>query len=632
MVSFLFPLVYFLLSNAFFVYLLKKSFGRVLPLTMIISSLSYFFSQVLLKTFLIGFFINLLFAIVFIILILRDKIKGKDLTFFKGNYFTKGLYLFFILYLFVYIFDFNRCFTVWDEYSHWGVMVKEMFRLDHFYSIPESTLMVHKDYPPIISIFELFFCHLSGGYKEPYLIRGLHLLSLSLFIPVACYHDSCENKLKIFVKTILLVTSVFLLFLLFDGHNIINTIYTDYIMAILVSYLLAIILFSEDSLSYFHIMNLSLGFIFLILTKQMGFPLYLMALFLYLLDTFVRYQKNKKKELSKRFLFKLICVFLLLVVLPLLIWKGWSSYIDSLDIERQFELSDLNIMELKNIVDKTGGEEYQQKIVSNYLNALGKESITNSYIPLTYFGCLLFIVVILFIECFYYKKQLEKRKFIEVIITLIIGSFGYAFVMLILYVFSFGEVEGLALASFNRYMPTYILIGLSLCYMIFIYGEDNKNSNSNQLKYHIVLVILLLLFQYPSNIRKLLPKVKKTPINPYMYHASKISEKTESNSKIFLIVQNSGGDYQFAVKYYMNPRTTNLKYFSFPIDNIEDYKAYFDNNIKNYMVEFDYLYVITINDEIWNKYDFILKDNNIEKEQVYKIINQEKELKFKLMK
>ena len=43
------------------------------------------------------------------------------------------------------------------------------------------------------------------------------------------------------------------------------------------------------------------------------------------------------------------------------------------------------------------------------------------------------------------------------------------------------------------------------------------------------------------------------------------------------------------MKYYMNLRTTNLKYFSFPIENIE-------------------------------------------KEQVYKIINQEKELKFKLMK
>ena len=112
----------------------KRSFGKCIPITLFLTAFSLYISQFLFHTFHIGFFINLLFPVAFILL-LFIKYKKKELTEFKRLFFSNGFYSFIIIYIFIYIFDFYRVFTKWDEFSHWGVMVKEMIRLDKFYSV-----------------------------------------------------------------------------------------------------------------------------------------------------------------------------------------------------------------------------------------------------------------------------------------------------------------------------------------------------------------------------------------------------------------------------------------------------------------------------------------------------------------
>ena len=73
--GFLFPLLYFVLANGLLVMISKKSFGRCIPITMMLNAFVYFFSQVIFHTFKVGFVINILFAVLFIILIINMKIK-----------------------------------------------------------------------------------------------------------------------------------------------------------------------------------------------------------------------------------------------------------------------------------------------------------------------------------------------------------------------------------------------------------------------------------------------------------------------------------------------------------------------------------------------------------------------------
>ena len=59
--SFLFPIIYFILANGLLVLISKKSFGKCLPVTMMINAFVYFFSQVIFRTFKVGFVVNILF-------------------------------------------------------------------------------------------------------------------------------------------------------------------------------------------------------------------------------------------------------------------------------------------------------------------------------------------------------------------------------------------------------------------------------------------------------------------------------------------------------------------------------------------------------------------------------------------
>lgn len=158
--SFLSLLLYLLLANGFFIFFTKRSFGECIPLTMMVNAFTYFLSQLIFHTFTVGFYLNLSYAIFFLIVLITKR-KNKDvIKLWKNNFFSKGFYIFLLIYIIVFIYDYNRSFHVWDEWSHWGEMIKEMLRLDQFYSVESSTLLVHKDYPPIIQLLELFFCNI----------------------------------------------------------------------------------------------------------------------------------------------------------------------------------------------------------------------------------------------------------------------------------------------------------------------------------------------------------------------------------------------------------------------------------------------------------------------------------------
>lgn len=603
------PLIYFILTNGLFVLLFNKSFGKCIPITLIISTFTLYISQFLFKTFNIGVIINILFPFIFLLLIFIKRKKENVQVFYK-NFFSNGFYIFLVIYICIYIFDFYRVFTKWDEFSHWGVMVKEMYRLDRFYSVKQSTLMVHKDYPPIIQLFEFFYSKLCGGYKEAYLERAIHLLNLSFFIPL--FSEKEQSKKQVLLKTLLITISIFMIYLLFDRHNIINTIYVDYTMAITTAYLLATISIEKDLFQKFTIINLSLGLTFLLLIKQMSLPLYAMILFLFIMNILL---KEKGKRLSKENLKKLCKIAILLIIIPILTMKSWNCYIEKLKIEKQFDLKDIKIMELKNINNGTKGEKYQQQSIKNYFRAIKTENMTTSYLRITYLECFIITLVLLYVLWSLNKKTISKQQIILIGITLTLGYIGYSFVMLILYVFSFGPIEGPSLASFERYMPTFVLICLSLIFMLFIYNNKTKKD----LHKLVMLTAILILIQSPLSINKCYPRIKKSQMSGFEKLANSIKEKTKNKSKIYVIAEDSVGDYQFYIKYYLGDKTTNLVYFDLPVKDIENYEDYYNQNIKEYMLKFDYLFLAKLNKEFKEKYSFLFENNTIEEGNLYKI-------------
>lgn len=618
--NFFAPLIFFILCNGFFVYILKKDFGKCLPLSIMINSIIYFFSQVIFKTFKVGFYINILFTIFFIIFILYDLKKNKNLDKFKKNFFSKGFYAFLIIYVCIFLYDLNRNFSVWDEFSHWGVMVKEMLRLDKFYFVDSSTLMVHKDYPPIIQLYELFYTNIIGKYSESSIIKSMHLLICILFIPSICDSNEKISKSKFLLKILSVIASIFMITLFFDQHNIINTIYVDYIMAVVVVYLLSIVTLENNPLEKFNIMRLSIGFIFLLLIKQIAISFYLMILFLFVITILYKYKNSLNIKRIKNSLKKIFFVIILILIIPLFTLKLWNNSVEELNVEKQFVVSDIKLNNLKGIINETSGEKYQQEAARNYIEAIKSENMTTSYIKLSYFQCIIvtiLLILFLYIRC---DDKNKKRLFLTMI-TLIIGSVGYAFLMFIMYIYSFGDIEGPTLASFNRYLPTYIIICILTIYYIYVY-------NSKSYKQLLITALILIIVQNPISFKKMVPKILSDSKTLFELNANYIKENAKDNSKIYIIAQNTIGDHQFYTKYYMDTMTTNLKYFSFPVTDIDNYQQWFNENVKDYMFGYDYLYLAQIDNEFINKYKFMFPNDEIIPNQLYKLDKKD----YKLIK
>lgn len=608
--SFIIPLLYFIFTTALIVYISKNTFGKCIPITIFLTSFVYFFSQVIFKTFKVGLIINLLFPILFFVIILIKRKNKEEIKQFKSNFLSNGFYAFITIFVLIFIFDYNRHFSMWDEFSHWGVMVKEMIRTDNFYSSKLSTLMVHKDYPPIIQLFELFYSTISGGYSEAYVIRAVHLLEFCLLIPFIESINKNKNKKNVMLKTFLITFIMFLTILFFDQHNVINSIYVDYSMAIIVAYIISIIIFENNLLSNFNLINLGLGISFLLLTKQIALVFYLMILFFYVINCFIKrkYLNNYKNILS------IIKVIFILLIVPLSIWKGWNMYVENLNVEQQFKFSDIKLSKIKGIIYDGEGESWQYHAAHNYIDTIQTGNMTSSKeFKLSYFQCMILTMILIYFVYCYGKELFTKKQCSLLQITLFIGYIGYAFVMLVMYMFSFGDVEGPNLASFDRYMPTYIILCLVLIIMIFTYIHSYYN---NSVKNLIIILAVLILIQTPNEFKKCMPKISGNYNMVYEEHANKIKSKIKENSKVFIVAQNTFGDYQFYVKYYLGTATTNLHYFTLPVD-IEDAESYYNENVKEYMNTFDYIYIASITDEYKKLYGFIY-DNDIEAGQLYR--------------
>ena len=322
-------------------------------------------------------------------------------------------------------------------------------------------------------------------------------------------------------------------------------------------------------------------------------------------------------------------VLILLVIIPLLLWKGWSIYVEKLDLNQQFKLSDIKLKEIPGIAHGTSGKKYQIQTVSNYIGAIKAANLTTSdIIKLSYIQSIALVLLLICLIWNFGKKLFCKGELFLLAITLSIGYVGYAFVLLVMYVFSFGPIEGPVLASFDRYMDTYILLCMFVIIILFIFTDSKKDKNVKSLKYVFIIFLVMLIIQSPGKITNCFPMAYSKDMSDFQKHALNISKNTEKNSKIFIIAQDSNGGQQYVIKYYMNPRITNLKKYNFPVKKNINYENYFNENINNYMLKFDYLYLVNINKKFINRYNFLFPDDDIKETNLYKIKNNNGKVKL----
>ena len=301
------PFVIFALINCWVVFGNKKSFGVSLPATLTGTVLLTYFSQLLFHTFDIGIYVCMAVAVSAVILLILRRKDGD----FISRCFSEGFFVFLAICLFFLVMDYGRWLSEWDEYSHWGKMVRERFRIDRFYSEPQS----NKDYPPFAVIFEMLWCRFSGGYSAGNATMGLHVLGFSMVLPLSLEQLIREKKTDRLQKFLckLAIVAAFLLLIFQFNHVQPMTIYLDLFLPLFYVSLILMVADRELRRSGFGFAMLLMGQFGLIITKQMGLAFVLLVWFFYTM-------------LEIRVLVRSLA----LLITPAISYLIWNNYIDDL--------------------------------------------------------------------------------------------------------------------------------------------------------------------------------------------------------------------------------------------------------------------------------------------------------------
>lgn len=371
-----------------------------------------------------------LFYSLYILAVKHNKDKIKLIA-------TPGFMAFLIFMVINVILCKGRMLTFWDEFSHWGRVTLNMYQWDKLGNCAGSTVMF-PGYPPAVALWQYFFVCMKEKFSEPYLFAASNILAFIMLVPV--YK---KIKWKQWGKSIFLFGTIFLFPLVFYG-DFWSLICVDGMLGIWLIYILYAH-FSEKENTVYKILQISLALGIYPLVKASGSGLAILALLIIAADMLIcRRQKGDWKGKVK---------ILGIYACSILIGKqSWSWYLKLSDTRSAWNTSSIT---LKNIMDMLRGEaaEWRYTAAKNFLKAFFR-----GYEELNVFHWTLFVV---FLAVLLYTLKIWSKKQMFVYS----GCFSmciiiYSFSLMLLYCFTFVEVEAVALASYARYMGS-VLMGLS---------------------------------------------------------------------------------------------------------------------------------------------------------------------------
>ena len=525
----------------------KRRFGLCFPAALLSMPLILFISEFVSGSFRPGYVAVICIAAAFIPLIVFTGRKGELLRDMTGTGFIATV----IAFLFFMAVDRNRHFTMWDEYSHWGVMVKEMLRLDAWYADPASRLMVHHEYPPFLSLFEMLWCRFTGGYSETGMYLSVHLFSLAMVVPPLGDTLSFSGTLrKKILPAFCLAAGFVLLVACFDPEGIFHTVYQDLALSLMFAYGFLLIsgkrVFREPGA----FPALVLCTAAMLITKQVGIA-FVLVLWFYFLITGIGEAPSVPA---------LIAAQAVLVAVPMLPFLAWSRYVGNLGYRGQFDLAKISPEGIIIAITDTYNETLGGSTLKAYVHALFEKNAAGLNFPLTYVAA--FVAVLAIIRLLYRflgGGTFGKRDAILLGVALTCGTGGYALVMGVLYLFCFGADEMVRLASFERYMGAWLLAEAVILAVILITRLDARGMLKPR---GMVLALpVCMLIVNPVNLKVFVPALfTGSNGKPFMDTAKRIERHAGEGDGVFILSDD------LATQFYVNYYADGIKTFFCTLD------------------------------------------------------------------
>ncbi len=513
------------------------------------------------------------------------------------------LIIFLTVYVIIFLCNYGKYYAEWDEFSHWGRFIKEMLRLDALYCTSKADI-VHRDYVPVISLFEALWCKLSWGQTEANAYRGIQMLQVSMILPIfITKFGSQENhgKIQFFFSLFFKGIIAFGLPLMFIGQAFYHTIYQDLIFGILVFYCIWLV-FTEE-FSRYSVFVVTLALTGLIMSKMTAIAFLPAIVLLYIVIMLISNKKSKIITTGKVFLHGII-----MVVIPLVFWVVYNVYAKAslgTHIGSQ-SYGSFSIETLIDIITRNDAIVYQKTVEVLYIDYLLHKPVFGNYSYASVVAC---IVLLLVVFAFTVKDKIERRKILIIDLWVFLASIMYAILMFILYMTLFVEAEARVLASYTRYMESYIIAAVFIALSVFFYyGLSRKIENISL----IVLTILLLVGcvtceecnydqLFPGTVQ--IEGVAQLDSSAYADIIGYYDKVLPEDCSVLFVSRGTSDLVLTTIQYYMCPRETEvISPGSKVVANDYISREFTDEQLNDFVSNYDYLILLYIDDEFIENY------------------------------
>lgn len=363
------------------------------------------------------------------------------------EFLTPGVAFFFLYVLFFALANWNLTPVGYDNFSHWAVIVKELYRTD---ALPgEGTMVLFTNYPPATALYEYYLLQFLG-FGERQMVLAMNILEGAMVS--CCFVGAQWDRRRDLLARLLLVFGVLTV--------IVEHFRNLYVDALLGFILLAmgILALWDDGFSKKTALPQALLGGLLILTKMSGAMLLILHAALLVV---LKYRRPERPAIRAHLLALAGTCGAAYLSFHLHVSRTFGQAVSS----NQFQLT------LSNFADKLQGKSAQ--FWSEFPKALLHAYVTWSNSCSRFFFLVNLLLLALFLAAVFRRISLPRRAR-----ALIPFSWGcvlfYSLCLTAMYVFMMSEEESLVVASFPRYFGTVMIYQLGLPFTALLMdGEED---------------------------------------------------------------------------------------------------------------------------------------------------------------
>ena len=478
------------------------------------------------------------------------------------SFFSPGIFLFAGLFFLILLNNRGTWLAAWDEYSHWGLAVKDMYYYNSFARHIGTSVALTR-YPPLCSMIEYFFVYANGLFS-------VDILYVAFQTAMACwlaavFKPVSHGTWKYAIPVMMIIFTVPAIF--FKDFS--NSIMPDSMMAVLIAYIL-ICYYSED-ISGFNFLRIVCGLFALILTKETGVIFAGLLSLIMVADTFLQYRNTSVSW--KR---KLWPIFTLGIVgIIFFSWQGYLSIPVAVEntagavkeVISQSNAISASKLSMKGIVDllTMRADAYKYETIKNFIGAFFSSAWYRiAGLPFSFFDLTVLMVVCSWLIS---KKRFMdkngKRLYYCSIFTFFAGLL-YAAFLLVMYLFTFSKAEALMLHSVIRYSATWVcgvMIAL-LSLFVFQTAEIEREEYKKRGWEALLLLDAFLMISIPVEnyvVKNMDAETPEELVYGYEDMAEVLRSFGDREEKVYFVCNKSDGFSNWIFKEEIAPMKTNLR-------------------------------------------------------------------------